>query len=74
MRIYYGDEADYLEIRFGESRENYGEDLDKDITIFKDEKTDEIVGVGILNFKKRSYILKDILKKLNLNLPLNIGI
>jgi uncharacterized protein YuzE len=68
MRVYYDDEGDYLEIRIGDPTENYGEDMNDDITIFKDEKTDEVVGVGILNFKKRTN-----LNNLEVNLPIDIG-
>lgn len=38
MRVYYVEEGDYLEIRIGDPAENYGEDINNDITIFKDEK------------------------------------
>ncbi len=69
MRIYYDEEGDYLDIFVGEPRPNYGEDTDDDVTVFKDEETDEIVGIGILNFKKRSKNLDEI----KLNLPLKIN-
>ena len=41
------------EIMIGKSRANYGEDVIEGVTLFKDEKTDEVTGVGILNFKER---------------------
>ncbi|KKK95514.1 hypothetical protein LCGC14_2672050, partial [marine sediment metagenome] len=50
MRIYYDDEGDYLTIFVGDSKPNYGEDIDDDITVFKNQKSDEIIGIGILNF------------------------
>ena len=68
MRVYYDDEGDYLEIRIGEPIENYGEDVDNDITIFRDEKTDEVVGIGILNFKKKANS-----NNLEVNLPIDIN-
>lgn len=68
MRVYYDDEGDYLEIRIGDSTENYGEDFNDNITIFKDEKTDEIVGIGILNFKKNTS-----LNNLEIDLPIDIN-
>lgn len=49
MRIYYDEEEDYLTIFVGAPRPNYGEDIASGVTIFKDEDTDEIIGVGILN-------------------------
>lgn len=67
MRVYYDDEGDYLEIRIGEPTENYGEEISEDITIFKDEKTDEVVGIGIMNFKNKTN-----LNNLEINLPLDI--
>jgi uncharacterized protein YuzE len=71
MRVYYDEEGDYLEIRIGEPTENYGEEVSDDITIFKDEKTDEVVGIGILNFKKRS---KSNLNNIEIDLPIDIGL
>jgi len=68
MRVYYDEEGDYLEIRIGESTENYGEDVNNDITIFKDERTDEVVGIGILNFKEKAN-----LNNLEVDLPIDIS-
>ncbi len=48
MNIYYDEEGDYLEIFIESSSPTYGED----ITLFKKDSNDEIVGIGILNFKK----------------------
>ena len=64
MRIYYDEDGDYLEIFIGGPMPNYGEDISPGVTVFKDEKTDEIIGVGILNFRKKSKDLKDIELKL----------
>ena len=64
MRVYYDEEGDYLEIFIGSPRPNYGEDITPGATVFKDEETDEIIGVGILNFRKKTKSLKDIELKL----------
>ena len=64
MSIYYDEEGDYLDIFIGESKPNYGEDIDKGITLFKDEETDEVSGIGVLNFKKRARNIKEITLKL----------
>ena len=48
MRVYYDEEGDFLEIRVGAPRANYGNHVNDDIVIFRDEKTDEAVGIGIL--------------------------
>ncbi len=54
------------EIMIGKSRANYGEDVIEGVTLFKDEKTDEVTGVGILNFKER-------IKNKDINLPVDIS-
>lgn len=64
MRIYYDEEGDYLEISIGQPVSNYGEDISSGVTIFKDDNTDEVTGVGILNFRKKAKDLKDIELKL----------
>ncbi|HLC32115.1 MAG TPA: DUF2283 domain-containing protein [Candidatus Nanoarchaeia archaeon] len=69
MNIYYDDEGDYLEIFIDNSSPTYGEDVGDDITLFKKESNDEVVGVGILNFKKRTKSLQD----LKINLPFEIN-
>ena len=69
MSIYYDEEGDYLTIFIGESKPNYGEDVEEGITLFKDQETDEIIGIGILSFRKRAKSLKDI----ELKLPFKIN-
>lgn len=64
MRIYYNEEGDYLDIFIGNPRPNYGEDIAPGVTVFKDEETEEVIGVGILNFRKKAKALKDIELKL----------
>ena len=70
MSIYYDEEGDYLEIFIGEPRANYGEEVAEGITFFKDEKTDEIIGIGIINFRKSAKNLPEF----KINLPLDIGL
>lgn len=70
MRIYYDEEGDYLTLFVGEPRVNYGEDIDDYVTLFKDSETNEVVGVGILNFKERTKKLNEI----KLALPFDIGL
>ena len=69
MKIYYDEEGDYLEIFIKKGAPNYGEDIASGITIFKDEKTDEIIGIGILNFRKKARNFDD----LELNLPFEVN-
>ena len=62
--IYYDDEGDFLEITImPPPNESYCEDINDDVFIRKDEKTGEVVGIGILNFRKHTNNLKDILAK-----------
>jgi uncharacterized protein YuzE len=70
MRIYYDEEGDFLQIMFTESRKDYGDHVNKDIVLFKDEKTDELIGIGIYNFKKQSQNLKDIMVSLPVKITL----
>lgn len=70
MSIYYDEKGDYLDIFIGAPKSNYGEEVSEGITIFKDETTDEVVGIGILNFKKRAENLREI----RLNLPVDLGL
>jgi len=68
LRVYYDEEGDYLELRIGEPKSNYGEEKRDDITIFKDTETDEVVGIGILNLKKTN------LHNLEVDLPIDISL
>ena len=72
--IYYDTEGDFLEILFGEPSDCYANEIDKGIFVRKDKKTDEIKSIGILGFKKRTIMLKAILKKMNLDFPLEISV
>ncbi|MBI2629442.1 DUF2283 domain-containing protein [Candidatus Pacearchaeota archaeon] len=71
--IYYDEEGDFLEITFGlPSEKEYTEEIEEGVFITKDEETREIKGIGILSFKKRSRILKEILQKVKMRFPLEI--
>lgn len=69
MSLYYDAEGDYLEIYIEGTSPTYGEDIGDDLALFKKEGTNEVVGIGILNFKKRTHSLKDI----KLNLPFDVN-
>ncbi len=69
MSIYYDEEGDYLEIFIEGPSPTYGEDIGNDVTLFKKEGSDEIVGIGVLNFRKNTRSLNDI----KLNLPFRIN-
>jgi len=72
--IYYDPEGDFLEITLMTPPEkSYSDETEPGVFISKDEETDKIFAIGILGFKKRCYVLNEILKKMNINFPLNIS-
>ena len=73
--LYYDEEGDFLEVTFGIiSKKNYVDEIEPGIFVKKDEDSDDIVGIGILSFKKRAQALREILQKINLNFPLEVGL
>ena len=58
--MHYDEEGDFLEIRTGKPTESIYEDIGEDIFQRIDEKTGEIRGFAVFNFKKRTENLKDI--------------
>ncbi len=72
MEIYYDEELDYLEVLIQNPPPNYGEDIAEDITLFKDEKTDEIVGIGIQEFKEKAKNPQDI--KIDIPIEINFSL
>ena len=75
IEIYYDESTDFLEISFGIAPETeYTEDIEEEVFVTKDRKTNEIKSIGILNVKKmaKEFILKRILNKLGMSIPLNI--
>ncbi len=70
MRVHYDAEGDFLEIGIGTKSKSHFEDAGKDVFIRKDEKTGEIKGLAILNFKKRAQKLKDI----EIDLPIKVSL
>ncbi len=72
--IYYDKEGDFLEVFFGEPSKCYTEEPEEGVLIRKDQKTSEIKSIGILAFSKRVYLLKDILKQINMQIPLDISV
>ena len=52
VNICYDEKGDILEILFGEPQEEISEELDDDVVLHKNFEG-EIVGLTILNFKKR---------------------
>ena len=73
--IYYDVEGDFLEIAFGiSSKKNYVEEPEEGIFIRKDDITGEVIGIGILSFKKRTEVLARFLQEMNISIPINISV
>ncbi|PIN90031.1 hypothetical protein COU57_04940 [Candidatus Pacearchaeota archaeon CG10_big_fil_rev_8_21_14_0_10_32_14] len=73
--VYYDEEGDFLEVSFGLSaQEGITEEIESGIFITRDIETKDIKNVGILDFKKRAVILKKVLEKINLRLPITVSI
>lgn len=72
--IYYDEEADFLEVFFGSPAKCYAEEIKEGVFIRKDEKTHEVKSIGILSFKKRPEILKELLHRVNLKLPIKVKV
>ena len=72
--IHYDEEADFLEVFFDEPTKCYADEIEEGVFIRKDQKTGEVKSIEILSFKKRAEILKRILAKVNMKLPLEINI
>ncbi|MAH07994.1 hypothetical protein CMI38_07140 [Candidatus Pacearchaeota archaeon] len=72
LSLHYDEGSDYLEIFAGTPSPNHGEEIPdkRGVTIFKDNKTNEVVGIGILGFKKRSVDFNEI----ELELPIDINL
>lgn len=73
--IYYDEEADFLELYFGEPSECQAKEIEGGIFVRKDKLTSEIKSIEILAFKKRgAQILARILNQINMKFPLKINI
>lgn len=73
--MYYDEEGDFLELSFGEpAKEGTTEEIESGIFVTRDIETKIIKNIGILDFKKRVQILRQILNKLNLQFPFDISL
>jgi uncharacterized protein YuzE len=70
LNICYDKEADFLELRIGKPTPSYYEDSGDDVFTRIDERTKEIKGFAIFNFKKRTKSLK----KVEVSLPAEVKI
>ena len=75
--IYYDEEGDFLEVSFGLApKTEFSEEIEPGVFVTRDEESNEVKSVGILSFKKRAKeaILKKVLKKLGMSIPLDISV
>ncbi len=71
MNIYYDDEGDFLEISSGDISNCYFDNQGNGIFKIIDKETNEVKGIAVFSFKKRTEKLEEI--KLNLPLKFSIG-
>ena len=72
--VYYDENADFLEVFFGEPSECSADEMEEGIFVRRDKKTGEVKSIEIPGFKKRPEIFKKILEKINMKFPLKINI
>jgi len=70
ITVYYDKEGDYLEIMFGKPKDDYGDFVKDDVVLFRDQKDDEIIGIGIFNFTLNKHELHNV----ELALPVEINL
>lgn len=70
LNVYYDEEGDFLEINIGEFTKSYCRDIDEGVFERIDEETGQVIGIGILSFKKRTEKLKPI----KVSLPVKLKI
>jgi uncharacterized protein YuzE len=71
MNFFFDEEGDVLDITIGKPKKAVAKELKNDIAIRCDPVTGEIVGIVILNFRKRFEQKK---KPEKIDLPLNVTI
>jgi len=67
LKIHYDEEGDFLEVRLDKSTTGFFIDKGNDIFERVDEKTNEVIGIAIFNFKKKASE-----KDISLSLPFKI--
>lgn len=72
--IYYDKEADFLEVFLDEPEKCSTEEIEEGIFVRRDVATNEVKSIGILSFKKRVQMFRQILSRFNIELPLEISI
>lgn len=70
MSIYYDGEGDYLEIYFGKIRKGYFKEIGNKNFERIDAKTGKVVGISIMDFKRKTEKIKDLKIKLPFKLEI----
>ena len=71
---YYDEDADFLEVSFEEpAKSGTTEEVQEGVFVTRDADTERVTNVGILSFKKRVKVLKEVLASLNKKLPIEIS-
>ena len=73
LKIHYDEEADFLEISVGKPANCYAVEIKPSIFIRKDEKTNEVRSIGIIDFKQRSKNLHEIYLELPVKISMNVA-
>ncbi len=68
LNLYYDEEGDFLEIQMGDIKDGSFNNLGEGIFERVDKKTNEITGIAIQSFRKRTQGLKGI----NISLPMDM--
>ena len=72
--VYYDEDADFLEVSFEEpAKKGTTEEIQEGVFVTRDVDTKRIANVGILSFKKRVELLREVLASLNKRLPIEIS-
>lgn len=53
IHVHYDEEADLLEVRFGEASDSYHEEVGDDVFVRRSERSGEMVGFTVLHMKRR---------------------
>ena len=68
MRVHYNREGDFLEISVGRPTKCFATEIEPGIFIRRDEETEEVKGIGILDFRKKTKQVNNV----ELNLPVKV--
>jgi hypothetical protein len=66
MHIHWDAEADHLEVRFGEIKPSYYEDIGDDVFERRDEENNKVIGYAFFNVQKRK---KQVPQDITVNVP-----